>query len=865
MHYGEVMIAFIGLLTVPICFIISIRKFLYKGSCFFLNQYFQPTGINPHDFADEDISDIQKRCYRQAGVIFLLVGILFLILLVTPIKYKYVGVIIVLLVFFIFVFYCIRSSVGLSKDVNRLVEDFKEGNPTKEVVRIVIGSGCVSFYIKPYLRPVYIISADGEQLPEGKFLVYTDTLTKGTEESRGLGEPLNLQECKAFVDAFRRSTIEETKRLVFEESNVACDKTYTGAVFGAEKIYNPSDSKDVFAKMPKSKSTDVVEDIRGRLSDIKINRKQYYAVGFYAAINMYVIEETVHNIAGYQRYYRISKREYEEFGTQEFDKLWEEIRHDNTMSDRFLYSECLSENHGIHVKYLELSNARTNTDQGIYTRERLDLIHDVAAELILFAETNDPHALPRCFGFLRTIVNNIELCKRYDYSSAQELSPLIREDWNSACSAHNGLMEYYIWNEDYEKRKALNRPIKNYIECLSSLIEDKYITSTNKENDELEEGSEGNISNVIYNIERNNPITYMNICALTDAIKYDSSASVDAVVNCLSMMKERIKYDTNLNGYISLEIKPGKYMRLKENNFDFTIKDIFGIDSGDLLIKEIYLRSHKLSEKLHHAIDRVKREYSQIASCLAVGDYFSPGNYKVVYVFNTDEDWENAKRTGITDKINKYHRAMMEMYEYPQEGIKDAYFTSQELCDREYNGSWNCFFEWHGESRKINTNVQHHDMVALADELVEDINYRLDSTYDTVLKKQLLFIKEEIIKLKDDRDYSPVFPHMIVDSWDMNDDLGIRLLEFADIASKTERRWKFNAPHFYCLDYTENGRHMIIDLDLRDPVLCISKNLITHWEPPYDAIVIDEKTKEIIYERLKEHLKSRQRKFKEAP
>lgn len=77
--------------------------------------------------------------------------------------------------------------------------------------------------------------------------------------------------------------------------------------------------------------------------------------------------------------------------------------------------------------------------------------------------------------------------------------------------------------------------------------------------------------------------------------------------------------------------------------------------------------------------------------------------------------------------------------------------------------------------------------------------------------------------------------------------------------------YKFNAPHFYYLDYTENGRHMFIDLDLRDPVLCISKNLITHWQPPYDTIVIDEKTKAIIYERLKEHLKSRPRKFIEVP
>ena len=221
MYIGEVWISLILLLVVPICFIISIRSFLNRGHNFFINQYFRSTGVKPSSFADTDIMDIRNGCYKQAGVVFLLIGIISLIIFITPVKFRTIGIIAALFILIALVFYVIISSVSISKEVNRLAKDFNENSPMHEIIKIKIDPGCVKFYIKPSLRPVYVIMADGEQLPQGRFLVYTTTMRKQDPGCNELGctVPLNEKERMELENEVIKMTSEEADKLVFEEDD----------------------------------------------------------------------------------------------------------------------------------------------------------------------------------------------------------------------------------------------------------------------------------------------------------------------------------------------------------------------------------------------------------------------------------------------------------------------------------------------------------------------------------------------------------------------------------------------------------------------------------------------------------------------
>ena len=58
--------------------------------------------------------------------------------------------------------------------------------------------------------------------------------------------------------------------------------------------------------------------------------------------------------------------------------------------------------------------------------------------------------------------------------------------------------------------------------------------------------------------------------------------------------------------------------------------------------------------------------------------------------------------------------------------------------------------------------------------------------------------------------------------------------------------FRIEIKHFYCLDYFEGDRRMIVDVDFRDPVKYIDKRYITHWESPYDHEVLSSAEKERI-------------------
>jgi hypothetical protein len=44
--------------------------------------------------------------------------------------------------------------------------------------------------------------------------------------------------------------------------------------------------------------------------------------------------------------------------------------------------------------------------------------------------------------------------------------------------------------------------------------------------------------------------------------------------------------------------------------------------------------------------------------------------------------------------------------------------------------------------------------------------------------------------------------------------------------------YEIRIPHFYCLEYQEQGRIMVLEIDFRDPVLYLDRTLVSGWQPP---------------------------------
>lgn len=59
--------------------------------------------------------------------------------------------------------------------------------------------------------------------------------------------------------------------------------------------------------------------------------------------------------------------------------------------------------------------------------------------------------------------------------------------------------------------------------------------------------------------------------------------------------------------------------------------------------------------------------------------------------------------------------------------------------------------------------------------------------------------------------------------------------------------YKISIPHFYCLEYREKGRTMLLEIDFRDPVLYLDDTLVTAWEAPYtDEKIVPVEKKRIL-------------------
>ena len=81
-----------------------------------------------------------------------------------------------------------------------------------------------------------------------------------------------------------------------------------------------------------------------KLENEKVNRNKYYFVGYSPELNKYVLACTITRIAWYNRYYEISKEEYDLFGSAELDELADTLYRQGTDSERFLFSEKKEEN-----------------------------------------------------------------------------------------------------------------------------------------------------------------------------------------------------------------------------------------------------------------------------------------------------------------------------------------------------------------------------------------------------------------------------------------------------------------------------------------------------------------------------------------
>lgn len=92
-------------------------------------------------------------------------------------------------------------------------------------------------------------------------------------------------------------------------------------------------------------------------------------------------------------------------------------------------------------------------------------------------------------------------------------------------------------------------------------------------------------------------------------------------------------------------------------------------------------------------IKNVKTHFTEIEFGVEFGAYIEPEHYFVSYVFHTDASLHAARQSGLTERINSYHKEQLKKHNYPVQGIIDCGFASQETCDREYDGNWYQYYK----------------------------------------------------------------------------------------------------------------------------------------------------------------------------
>ena len=64
-------------------------------------------------------------------------------------------------------------------------------------------------------------------------------------------------------------------------------------------------------------------------------------------------------------------------------------------------------------------------------------------------------------------------------------------------------------------------------------------------------------------------------------------------------------------------------------------------------------------------MEDVKNYFADIEQSIEFGTYIQPANYFVSYIFSTNARLKAAQQSGLTEKINLYHRAQLKKHNYP--------------------------------------------------------------------------------------------------------------------------------------------------------------------------------------------------------
>lgn len=86
------------------------------------------------------------------------------------------------------------------------------------------------------------------------------------------------------------------------------------------------------------------------LIDEKIRNEKLYSVGYCPGLKKYILVCVVPWIVWYNRYYEITKAEYDSFGSKRLDSLAKFLYEQGSSSERFLCSDKNEENNNIQLK-----------------------------------------------------------------------------------------------------------------------------------------------------------------------------------------------------------------------------------------------------------------------------------------------------------------------------------------------------------------------------------------------------------------------------------------------------------------------------------------------------------------------------------
>lgn len=107
----------------------------------------------------------------------------------------------------------------------------------------------------------------------------------------------------------------------------------------------------------------------------------------------------------------------------------------------------------------------------IYTPQKIEELQMQLLALVSYVKRHDKQTLPRCVSFCETIIRNIDICRANGYVDIEELSALIRQDWNSAMEIHTGLPEYYIPNDVFAVQQSMNAAISAQIRAIERTMQ----------------------------------------------------------------------------------------------------------------------------------------------------------------------------------------------------------------------------------------------------------------------------------------------------------------------------------------------------------------------------------------------------------